>query len=178
MNEQQFLSAKPVVYLVNIGNDEYAVQKNKYLAKINEWVKTNDPYAKIIPFSATFEAAVCAFGDDEVARKAFLEEKKVKSMMPKIITTGYTALDLIQYFTVGEVEVRAWTVKKGTTAPQAAGVIHSDFMKHFIMAETMAFEDFKKYGSEAEVKKAGKYKQQGKAYIVQDGDIFNFKHGA
>ena len=131
LNEQQFLTAKPVVYLVNIGNDEYALQKNKYLAKINEWVKNRDPYGKIIPFSASFESAVCAFGDDEVARKAFLDEKKVKSMIPKIITTGYTSLDLIQYFTTGEVEVRAWTVKKGTLAPAAAGVIHSDFMKHF-----------------------------------------------
>lgn len=77
LNEQQFLTAKPVVYLVNIGNDEYALQKNKYLAKINEWVKNRDPYGKIIPFSASFESAVCAFGDDEEGRKKFLEEKKV-----------------------------------------------------------------------------------------------------
>jgi obg-like ATPase 1 len=178
LNEQQFLTAKPVVYLVNIGNDEYTLQKNKYLAKINEWVKTNDTYAKIIPFSATFESQVCGFGDDDSARQAFLAERKVKSMMPKIITTGYAALDLIQYFTVGPLEVRAWTVKKGVTAPQAAGVIHSDFMKHFICAEQMMFADFKEFGSEAEVKKAGKYKTQGKLYIVQDGDIFNFKHAA
>jgi obg-like ATPase 1 len=178
LNEQQFLTAKPVVYLVNIGNDEYALQKNKYLAKINEWVKTNDQYAKIIPFSANFESQVCAFGTDEAARQAFLEEKKVKSMMAKIITTGYTALDLIQYFTVGEVEVRAWTVKKGATAPQAAGVIHSDFQKNFICAEQMKFDDFKEHGSEAAVKAAGKYKTQGKLYICQDGDIFFFKHNA
>jgi len=178
LNEQQFLTAKPVVYLVNIGNEEYALQKNKYLAKIHEWVKSKDQYGKIIPFSASFEAQVCEFGDDEEARKKFLEEKKVKSMMAKIITTGYHALDLIHYFTVGEVEVRAWTIKKGTMAPAAAGVIHSDFMKHFICAEQMAFDDFKQFGSEAEVKKAGKYKTQGKLYVVQDGDIFTFKHNA
>jgi obg-like ATPase 1 len=178
LNEQQFLTAKPVVYLVNIGDAEFALQKNKYLAKINEWVKTNDQYAKIIPFSASFESQVCAFGNDEVARAAFLEERKVKSMMPKIITTGYAALDLIQFFTVGEVEVRAWTVKKGVTAPQSAGVIHSDFMKHFICAEQMTFDDFKEHGSEAEVKKAGKYKTQGKLYLTRDGDIYNFKHNA
>ena len=178
LNEQLFLTAKPVVYLVNIGNDEYALQKNKYLAKIHEWVKANDQYAKIIPFSAQFEAEVCAFGDNEEARQAFLAEKKCKSMMAKIITTGYSALDLIQYFTVGEAEVRAWTVKKGVTAPQAAGVIHSDFQKNFICAEQMRFEDFKEHGSEVEVKKAGKYKTQGKLYIVQDGDIFHFKHNA
>lgn len=178
LNEQQFLTAKPVVYLVNIGSEEYALQKNKYLAKINEWVRANDQFAKIIPFSASFEAEVCSFGNDEAARKTFLEGKKTRSMMAKIITTGYTALDLIQYFTVGEQEVRAWTVKKGVTAPQAAGVIHSDFMKHFICAEQMRFDDFKEFGSEVEVKKAGKYKTQGKLYIVQDGDIFNFKHNA
>jgi len=178
LNEQQFLTAKPVVYLVNIGNEEYALQKNKYLAKIHEWVKSKDQFGKIIPFSASFEAKVCEFGDDESARKAFLEEKKVKSMIPKIITTGYHALDLIHYFTVGDVEVRAWTIKKGTMAPAAAGVIHSDFCKHFICAEQMAFEDFKHYGSEVEVKKAGKFKTQGKLYVVQDGDIFNFKHNA
>jgi len=142
-------------------------------AQINEWVKSRDPYGKIIPFSASFEATVCAFGDDDTARKEFLADKKVKSMIPKIITTGYSSLDLIQYFTVGEVEVRAWTVKKGTLAPGAAGVIHSDFMKHFICAETMAFDDFKHYGSEAEVKKAGKFKTQGKLYVVHDGDILS-----
>jgi obg-like ATPase 1 len=178
LNEQQFLTAKPVVYLVNIGNDEYALQKNKYLAKINEWVKVNDQFAKIIPFSASFEAQVCAFGNDEAARKEFLDGKKVKSMMAKIITTGYTALDLIQYFTVGEVEVRAWTVKKGSTGPQAAGVIHSDFMKNFICVDQMRYDDFKEHGSEGEVKKAGKYKTQGKLYIVQDGDILHFKHNS
>jgi GTP-binding protein YchF len=179
LNEQQFLSAKPVIYLVNIGNDEYALQKNKYLAKINEWVKNRDPYGKIIPFSAQFEAQVCGFGDDEAARKAFLVEKKVKSMMPKIITTGYHALDLIHFFTCGPQEVRAWTVKKGTQAPRAAGVIHSDFEKFFICAETMTYEDFVACGSsESQVKAGGKYKTQGKAYVVQDGDIFLFKHNA
>jgi obg-like ATPase 1 len=178
LNEQQFLSAKPVVYLVNIGSGEYALQKNKYLAKINEWVKSRDPFGKIIPFSASFEAEVCAFGDDEEARQKFLEEKKVKSMMSKIITTGYHALDLIHYFTVGEQEVRAWTVKKGTNAPDAAAVIHTDFKKFFICADQMTFDDFKEHGSEVEVKKAGKYKTQGKLYIVQDGDIMHFKHNA
>jgi len=178
LNGQQFLSAKPVVYLVNIGSEEYALQKNKYLAKIHEWVKNRDPYGKIIPFSASFEAQVCEFGNDEAARQQFLAEKKTKSMIPKIITTGYHTLDLIHFFTCGPQEVRAWTVKRGSVAPQAAGVIHTDFMKHFICAETMSFEHFKQFGSEAEVKKAGKYRTEGKAYVVQDGDIFFFKHNA
>jgi len=167
LNEQQFLTAKPVVYLVNIGNDEYALQKNKYLAKIHEWVKSHDPAGKIIPFSASFESEVCAFGDDEEARKKFLDEKKCKSMMAKIITTGYSALELIQFFTAGEQEVRAWTVKRCSLAPQCAGVIHSDIQKHFICAEQMTFDDFKALGSESEVKKAGKYKTKGKDYVVR-----------
>lgn len=178
LNEQQFLTAKPVVYLVNIGEDEYITKKNKFLAKIHEWVTKRDPGAKIIPFSAPFEGQIARFGKDEAAKKAFCEEKKTQTMIPKIITTGYHALDLIHYFTVGEVEVRAWTLRRGTLAPGAAGVIHSDFCNFFICAETMAFDDFKKYGSEAEVKKAGKYKTNGKLYEVQDGDIMHFKHNA
>lgn len=156
----------------------YYCSENKYLAKIHAWVKEREPHASIIPFSAAFESQVCAFGNDKEARAKFLEEKKVKSMIPKIITTGYHALDLIHYFTVGEQEVRAWTIKRGTLAPQAAGVIHTDFTKHFICAETIAYEDFHKYGSEGECKKNGKCKTQGKLYVVQDGDIMHFKHNA
>jgi len=113
-------------------------------------------------------------------RAAYREEKKLKvpaTMLPKIITTGYHALDLVHFFTGGEDEVRAWTIKRGTLAPQAAGVIHTDFEKAFIAAETMSFEDFKRLGSEQAVKAAGKYRTEGKAYLVKDGDILFFKHG-
>jgi len=177
LNELQLLTAKPVVYLVNIGLDEYITQKNKWLAKIAAWVKERDPFAKVIPFSAAFEGQVTAL-KDPAARKAFLEEKKVPSQIGKIITVGYHTLDLIHYFTAGEVEVRAWTIRRGTLAPGAAGVIHSDFCKHFISADCMSFEDFKEHGGEAGCKAAGKYRQQGKLYEVKDGDILFFKHNA
>lgn len=92
--------------------------------------------------------------------------------------TGYKTLNLIHYFTCGKDEVKSWTIREGCNAPQAAGVIHGDFQKHFIMAEVMAYETYKELGSEAAVKKAGKYKQEGKNYVVKDGDIMFFKHNA
>ena len=167
-----------MVYLVNIGEDEYYQQKNKWLGKIKEWTVKRDPQSKVIPFSVVYEAKITAFGADEEARKAFIAEKKVPSQMPKIITTGYHALDLIHYFTAGEDEVRGWTVKRGALAPAAAGVIHTDFQKAFIAAEVMAFDDFKEAGSETAVKAAGKYRTKGKEYLVADGDIMFFKHNA
>jgi obg-like ATPase 1 len=175
LNEMQLLSAKPVVYLVNIGTEDYCQQKNKQLAKVAQWVKENDPGAKIIPFSASFEHELGKMEAD--AKKKYLEEKKVQSAIPKIITVGYHTLDLVHYFTAGEDEVRAWTIKRGTLAPRAAGVIHTDFEKNFISAESMSFEDFKHYGSESAVKAAGKYKTQGKLWVVDDGSILFFKFG-
>lgn len=97
------------------------------------------------------------------------------SMLSKIIKTGYKALDLIYYFTAGEDEVRCWTIRDGTKAPQAAGVIHTDFEKGFICADVMRYEDFVEAGSETEVKARGKLRQQGKDYVVLDGDICHFK---
>ena len=136
-----------------------------------------DPQAKVIPFSVVYEAKLTALPDD-AARKALQEEKKVPSQLPKIITTGYHALDLIHYFTAGEDEVRAWTVKRGTLAPAAAGVIHTDFQKAFIAAEVYSFDDFKEAGSETAVKAAGKMRTKGKEYVTQDGDVMFFKHNA
>lgn len=100
---------------------------------------------------------------------------EVKSMLPKIITTGYQALNLVYFFTAGPDEVRAWTLRRYTKAPQAAGVIHSDFERGFIMAETMRFLDLKENGNELAVKAAGKYLQKGKEYVVEDGDVIFFK---
>jgi obg-like ATPase 1 len=102
----------------------------------------------------------------------------VLSALGKIITTGYQALNLQRFFTCGHDEVRAWTIMKNTKAPQAAGKIHTDFEKGFIMAEVMKFEEFKELGSESVVKAAGKYRQQGRNYIVEDGDIIFFRFNA
>jgi ribosome-binding ATPase YchF (GTP1/OBG family) len=109
----------------------------------------------------------------------FITETGASSVLPKIVKTGYTALDLQVYLTAGEKEVRSWTVRKGALAPQAAGVIHTDFERGFIKAEVVAFEDFKALcngqKSMAPIKAAGKYRQEGKTYVVQDGDIIHFQ---
>jgi len=170
------LTAKPVVYLVNIDEKDYLAAKNKWLAKIHKWVTEKSPSSPVIPFCATFETKLKGLEGD--ARKKYLEECKSKSMMPKVIHAGYSSLRLIHYFTCGEDEVKCWTLRKGTAAPGAAGVIHTDFEKGFICAETMAYSDFKELGSESACKAGGKYRKEGKAYIVQDGDIFNFKFNA
>merc|ERR1712055_638604 len=150
---------------------------NKHLPKIKEYIDKNDPGATVIPFSGTFEQKLMDFESDD-ERKAYCEETKCTSILDKIVVQGYKALQLQYFFTAGEDEVKAWTIQKGSTAPQAAGRIHTDFEKGFIMAEVMKFAAFKEHGSEAAVKAAGGYRQQGKNYIVEDGDIIFFKFNA
>lgn len=177
LNKYLFLTSKPCVYLVNLSEKDFIRKKNKWLIKIKEWVDKNDPGASIIPFSGAFEHKLTEF-ETEAERKAFIEENKCDSVLDKIIVTGYKALQLEYFFTAGPDEVRAWTIQKGTKAPQAAGRIHTDFEKGFIMAEVMHFADFKEEGSEAGAKAAGKYRQQGRNYVVEDGDIIFFKFNA
>jgi len=178
LNTLQLLTAKPVVFLVNVGEKNFVTQKSKYLPKIKEYVTQNCPDSPIIPFSVAFEKTVMdKAAEGEEAKKKYLEEVKVPSMIPKIITAGYRALSLINFFTTGEDEVRAWSIRIGTKAPQAGGVIHSDFEKNFICAEVYNYEDFKELGSEAAVKAAGRYRTQGKDYVMKDGDIVFFKCG-
>ncbi|XP_055370895.1 obg-like ATPase 1 isoform X1 [Condylostylus longicornis] len=176
LNKHLFLTSKPVIYLVNLSEKDFIRKKNKWLAKIKEWVDNNDPGATIIPFSGAFEAKLLEMDDAE--RKAYEEEHKCKSNLDKIIVQGYKALQLEYFFTAGHDEVKAWTIQKGTKAPQAAGRIHTDFEKGFIMAEVMHYKDFKEEGSEASCKSAGKYRQQGRNYAVEDGDIIFFKFNA
>lgn len=177
LNKYLFLTSKPVVYLVNLSEKDYIRKKNKWLAKIKEWVDKNDPGAVIIPFSGVFEQTWAEFEDDALRQK-FAEDNKATSNLEKIILQGYKALQLEYFFTAGADEVKAWTIQKGTKAPQAAGRIHTDFEKGFIMAEVMHFQDFKEEGSEANAKAAGKYRQQGRNYTVLDGDIIFFKFNA
>lgn len=176
LNKHLFLTAKPMIYLINLSEADYIRKKNKWLVKIKEWIDANDPGAVAIPFSGAFEAKLFEMPDDE--KQAYLDQNKVSSALAKIIVTGYKALNLCYYFTAGEDEVKAWTIQKGTKAPQAAGRIHTDFEKGFIMADVMKFDDFKELGSENAVKAAGKYRQQGKTYVVEDGDIIHFKFNA
>ncbi|XP_066586905.1 adenylate kinase 9 [Prorops nasuta] len=176
LNKYLFLTSKPVIYLVNLSEKDYIRKKNKWLMKIKEWVDKNDPGSVLIPFSGVFENKIVDMDDAERAK--YFEENKVTSALDKIIVQGYKALQLQYFFTAGHDEVKAWTIQKGTKAPQAAGKIHTDFEKGFIMAEVMKYDDFKNEGSEAAVKAAGKYRQQGRNYVVEDGDIIFFKFNA
>ncbi|KAE8209609.1 hypothetical protein CF319_g5807 [Tilletia indica] len=179
INELKLLTAKPVTYLVNLSEKDYVRKKNKWLPKIKEWIDKNNPGDLLLPFSVALEERLVSLGSPEA------EAEELKALGPnvagalgKITKSGYDGLDLIRYFTCGPDEVRAWTIRKGTKAPSAAGVIHSDFEQKFVCGEIMAFEDLKEYGSEAGCKAAGKYVQKGKTYEMVDGDIAYWKSGA
>jgi len=175
LNPLNFLTTKPVVYLINISEKNFLKQQNKWFKAIKTWLKENSPTDALIPYSVKFEEKIKDM--EPAARKEYLDECKVQSMLPKIIKTGYKALGLINFFTCGADEVRAWTVRKGSLAPQAAGVIHTDFEKNFVKAKVYNYDAFKEHGSEADVKKAGKYGEKGKTYEVADGDIMFFLCG-
>ncbi|KAI0667828.1 P-loop containing nucleoside triphosphate hydrolase protein [Trametes maxima] len=176
VNGLQLLTAKPVTYLVNLSERDYIRKKNKWLPKIKAWIDEHNTGDPLIPFSVALEERLALMSDEE--RKE--EETKIgtTSALGKITHHGYASLDLIRYFTCGPVEVRAWTIRKGTKAPQAAGVIHSDFENKFVCGEIMSYEDLREYGSESSVKAAGKLRQQGKPYEMVDGDIAYWKAGA
>jgi len=165
------LTAKPVVYIVNMGEKDFFKKGSKWLSKIKAWVDAHGG-EPMVPFCGAFESKLLELGEDA---KKYCEETKTVSGIPKITRTGYHALDLIHFFTCGSDEVKCWTLRKYTKAPHAAGIIHTDFEKGFICAEVMKYEDFKELGSESAVKASGKYKQEGKGYTVQDGDIIFFK---
>lgn len=175
LNNHYFLTSKPVVYLVNLSEEEYAKKANKHLEAIKAWIDTHGG-GPMIPFSAVGESAcVAAGGVDDAGRAKYEAETKFKSMIPRIIKAGFRTLKLGHYFTAGEDEVRQWTIRIGWKAPQAAGVIHTDFEKGFICAEVFKYKDLKELGSEKAVKDAGLYRQMGKEYEVEDGDIIFFK---
>lgn len=173
LNKHLLITSKPVIYLLNMSESEYIKRKNKWLPKIKAYIDEHDPNAVVIPCSAPYESKLQDMDVEE--RKKYIAESGAPSQMDKIIVTGYKALQLSYFFTCGADEVRAWTIQNGSTAPKAAGRIHTDFEKGFIMAEVMKYEDLHELKSESDVKAAGKYRQQGKAYIVEDGDIILFK---
>ncbi|KAI0683394.1 cytoplasmic protein [Cytidiella melzeri] len=177
VNGLQLLTAKPVTYLVNLSEKDYIRKKNKWLPKIKAWIDEHNPGDPLIPFSVALEERLMNLESDEDRAE---EEKKIGavSALPKITQAGYSSLDLIRYFTCGPDEVRAWTIRRGTKAPQAAGVIHSDFENKFVCGEIMSYEALREHGSEAAVKAAGLLRQQGKPYEMVDGDIAYWKAGA
>lgn len=168
----QFITDKPVLYVCNV-DEESAVKGNDYVEMVREAVK--DENAEVLVLAVGTEADITEL-DTYEERQMFLEDLGLSEAgSAKLIRSAYRLLNLQTYFTAGVKEVRAWTVPVGATAPQAAGVIHSDFEKGFIRAEVIKYDDFVKYGSEAKVKEAGKMGVEGKEYIVQDGDVMHFR---
>jgi GTP-binding protein YchF len=168
----QLITSKPVMYLCNV--DEASVKSgNAHVDAVKEAVK--DENAEVLVIGAAIESDITELETYE-ERQMFLDELELDEPgVNRLIRSAYKLLDLDTYFTAGEKEVRAWTIKKGMTAPQAAGVIHTDFEKGFIRAEVMKYADFVELGSEAAVKEAGKFKVEGKEYIVEDGDVMHFR---
>ncbi len=165
------LSSKPVLYACNVSEDE--------INSGNEFVDTVKKVAEefgdeVVTFCAKIEAEIAELDEEE--KEMFLEELGLdRAGLDRLIQAAYENLGLITYFTAGPKEVRAWTIKKGTKAPQAAAVIHTDFEKGFIRAETIAYEDYVELGSEKAARDAGKMRQEGKEYTVKDGDVMLFR---
>lgn len=172
MESFQLLTAKPILYVCNV-DEESAATGNAYVEQVREAVKDED--AEVIVLAVGTEADIAELESYE-ERQLFLEDLGLEEPgASKLIRAAYHLLRLQTYFTAGVKEVRAWTIHQGDTAPQAAGVIHTDFEKGFIRAEVIAYEDFVHYGSETKVKEAGKMRVEGKEYIVKDGDIMHFR---
>jgi len=168
--ELQLLTAKPEIYVANV--DEASIHENIYTRQLRESI--TDPNREIITLCASLEAQMAELDDED--KQLFLQEYGLKeSGLIKLIHASYHILDLITFFTAGEKEVRAWTVRKGSKAPQAAGVIHSDFERGFIRAEVIKIDDYLQYKSENACKEAGKLFVEGKDYIVRDGDVMFFR---
>jgi GTP-binding protein YchF len=166
------LTDKPVLYLCNV-DEKSAVQGNKYVDMVRE--ATREENAACLVVAAKIEEEIAELDSFE-ERQLFLEEMGLKeSGVARLIKAAYRLLDLETYFTAGPLEVHAWTYAKGTKAPQAAGIIHTDFEKGFIRAEVIKYDDYVKYGSESACRDAGKLAVEGKEYVVQDGDIMHFR---
>lgn len=166
------LTNKPVMYVCNV-DEAFAVSGNKYVEQVREYLKEQD--AEILVLAARLEAEIADLEDGE-DQKAFLEDAGLSEPgVNRLVRSAYDMLDLQSFFTIGPKEIRAWTIKKGMTAPQAAGIIHSDLERGFIRAEVMRYEDFITLGSEHACKEAGKLHVEGKNYVVKDGDILHIR---
>jgi len=169
-SDLQLLTLKPMLYIANVQEDGFV--NNPHLDAVTALAQKQG--AEIVAVCAAMEAEIIQLDEDE--RAEFLEEMGLEEPgLNRVIRAGYHLLGLQTYFTAGVKEVRAWTIKQGATAPQAAGVIHTDFEKGFIRAEITAYEDFVQYNGEQGAKEAGKLGVQGKDYIMQDGDVTHFR---
>ncbi len=166
------LTMKPVMFVCNV-DEASAINGNKYVDQVRAAYAGRD--AEILVIAGALEADISSL-EDEDDRLVFLQDAGLTEPgVNKLIRSAYSLLDLETFFTVGPKEIRAWTIHKGATAPQAAGVIHSDLERGFIRAEVMSYEDFVHYGSEHAVKTAGKFRVEGKSYLVKDGDILHIR---
>jgi ribosome-binding ATPase len=172
VNDLFLLTIKPVIYVCNV-DEKSAVSGNKYVDKVKEFLKGRD--AEILVIAGATEAEIAELDSTE-DRMAFLKDAGLAEPgVDKLVRAAYKMLNLRTFFTVGPMEIRAWTIKKGMTAPKAAGVIHSDLERGFIRAEVMKYKDFVTLGSEHVCKEAGKFYIEGKNYVVEDGDILHIR---
>jgi ribosome-binding ATPase len=168
------LTAKPILYAANVTDAELSGEEGPYVTALRAAIAASDEPAEVVTFSARIESELAELGPEE--RTEFLESLGITSAgLDRIIRAGYHLLGLRTYFTAGEQEVRAWTIQVGDTAPKAAGVIHSDFEKGFIRAETVAFEAFVSAGGWKGAKDQGLVRSEGKEYVVADGDVLLFR---
>ncbi|MCT4469406.1 redox-regulated ATPase YchF [Mycoplasma sp. HS2188] len=174
MRGYHLLTAKPMIYVANLSSEQIANYKEDAL--YNKFVQSLDENDKVLPISVQLESEITQMDEDEAAE--WLDSYAIKySGLDLLTREAFDLLKLKTYFTVGEIEVRAWVFNDGMLAPQCAGIIHSDFEKKFIKADIISYDDFVTFGSENAVKAAGKIRSEGKNYIMQDGDICHFKFG-
>jgi GTP-binding protein YchF len=170
LDQFQLLTAKPVLYLANV--DESGLNGNAYYDRVKKLSESEN--AQIVSICAAFESELIDLSDAE--KQEFMSSVGIEEPgLNRLIRAGYELLGLQTYFTVGPKEARAWTIEKGFTGPQAAGVIHTDFERGYIRAEVIAYDDYVKFNGEAGAKEAGKWRQEGKDYIVKDGDVILFR---
>jgi GTP-binding protein YchF len=170
LQELQLLTAKPVMYVANV--DEAGITGNEYVAKVRELARSEG--AGVVVVCAAIESEIAELDGED--KQVFLDDLGLDEPgLNRVVRAGYELLGLQTYFTAGEKEVRAWTFHQGATAPQAAGVIHTDFEKGFIKAETVGFDDYISYQGEQGAKEAGRLRLEGKDYVVQEGDVLHFR---
>ncbi|AOE50528.1 redox-regulated ATPase YchF [Kangiella sediminilitoris] len=170
MRKFQLITIKPTMYIANVSEDGF--EDNPLLDKVREFAASE--HAEVVPICASIESEIAALDDED--KVDFLNDLGLEEPgLNRVIRAGYKLLDLQTYFTAGEKEVRAWQVKVGATAPQAAGVIHTDFEKGFIRAEVVSYDDYIGHNGESGAKEAGKWRLEGKDYIVKDGDVMHFR---